>query len=78
MNNQGISRLGPFNKERARLRIGSLPPLDPGSVEACRIDCRRNHVIAWLDSQYRLMARGKGVMEFLGLEAMCFGEANGG
>src|SRR5215472_12201137 len=78
MNDEGISRFGPFNKERARLRIASRRSLDPGGVNTSRVDRVSNHVIAGLDSQHRLMTGGEGVVELLGLKPMCLSEAGSG
>jgi hypothetical protein len=55
-----------------------LASLDAASVDSSRINCRSDYVVARLDSQNGLMARGERVVEFLGLEPMCFGEAGGG
>jgi hypothetical protein len=75
MNDEGVSRLGSFNEERAGLRIASRRSVDPGGVNASRVDRVSNHVVAGLDSQHRLMTRGEGVVELLGLKPMCFSEA---
>jgi hypothetical protein len=75
MNDEGVSRLGPFNEERACLRIASRRSLNSGGINASRVDRIRNHVVAWLDSQHRLMSRGERIEELLGLKPMCFSEA---
>jgi hypothetical protein len=78
MNYQRVPRLGPLNEEGTGLRVRSLTSLDASSVASSRINCRSDYVVARLDSQNGLMARGERIVEFLGLEPMCFGEAGGG
>ena len=74
MNYESVARLGAFNVEGSRLRIGTPAALYARGVNAARINCGRNHMVARLDPKHGSEGAGEGVVEFFGFEAMGLGE----